>query len=97
VPIIYEYKNGNWEENGPLDTGALGNAAKNNKDKGAFNEAFKKFTQASKLGQKGLDVEIMLPFRHQNVINDISVWDQKQFTTASFDGRVLVWDVSKKY
>jgi len=97
VPIIYEYNNGNWEEKGSLDTGALAKAATQGKDKGAFGAAFSKFDQATKLGHKQVDLEVILPFRHQNVINDMCVWSEKEFTTSSFDGRILVWDMSKKY
>jgi actin related protein 2/3 complex subunit 1A/1B len=94
VPIIYVFKSGTWEEQGPLDTGKSGKAQATGK-KSTFGSAFKKFDQASKLGGKADSVG--LPFRHQNIINDIYVHGPSKFTTSSVDGRILHWDAKKSY
>jgi len=96
VPVVYECKNGNWEEKGPLDQGK--SAAKPAAvKKSAFGNAFDKFGAMDSRGQRAADDDVYLPFRHQNVINDIVVFDSKTFSTSSADGRVLQWDVSKSY
>jgi actin related protein 2/3 complex subunit 1A/1B len=94
VPIVYELKGSSWEEVGPLDTGKAAEKLKSKK-KGAFSSAKSRFAAADKLGGEG-ETDVALPFRHQNMINDIIVYAKGKFTTSSVDGRVLHWDMSKK-
>merc|ERR1719350_2205269 len=67
------------------------------KQKSAFGAAFNKFQTQSKLGGSDKGNDVALPYRHQNMINDICVQDEGHFTTSSVDGRVLFWDMKKKY
>lgn len=94
VPIVYEFKSGRWEERGPLDTGKSASAAPQKK-KGAFQGAFAKFNSSAKYG--GKTESSMLPSRHQNVINGLAAQSATVFTTCGADGRVLFWDMKKKY
>jgi len=96
VPVLYEYNGSEWIEKGPIDTGAKSKAAPK-KQKSAFGSAFNKFNNASKLGGADKAQDVALPFRHQNMINDIDVYGDKKFTTSSVDGRVLFWDLKQKY
>ena len=66
VPISYEYKDGQWTEIGPLDTGKA--ADKKTTKKGAFSAAKDRFVTADKLGSSKGGEDIALPFRHQNMI-----------------------------
>jgi len=92
VPIVYEYK-GRWEESGPLDKGKATKAV----SKTAFDSSLGKFENTSKLGKATATDDIALPFRHQNILNDIVVYSDGKFTTSSVDGRVLHWDIKKSY
>jgi actin related protein 2/3 complex subunit 1A/1B len=97
VPIVYEYKNNSWQEKGALDTGKT-SKSKQKQGGGAFASSMTMWQQKSNLGQENGAVEdIVLPFRHQNIINDIVAFDEKQFSTSGIDGRVLIWDVTKSY
>eukprot|EP01084_Bolivina_argentea_P260340 439626_1 len=96
VPILYEYNGNEFIEKGPLDTGAKSKAAPK-KQKSAFGSAFSKFNNASKLGGAEKADDAALPYRHQNMINDIIPYSSTQFTTSSVDGRVLFWDLKQKY
>mmetsp|Transcript_16990 Transcript_16990/g.15247 ORF Transcript_16990/g.15247 Transcript_16990/m.15247 type:complete len:372 (+) Transcript_16990:107-1222(+) len=96
VPVLYEYNGSQWVEKGPIDTGAKSKAAPK-KQKSAFGNAFSKFQNQAKFGDKGGAKNATLPYRHQNMINDIHVQSDKKFTTSSVDGRVLFWDLSQKY
>jgi len=96
VPVLYEYDGKQWVEKGDLDTGAKSKAAPKKKES-AFGGAFAKFQNASKYGQKGGATDAALPYRHQNMINDIDVYADDKFTTSSVDGRVLFWDLKQKY
>ena len=84
VPVLYEFDGKEWVEKGDLDTGAKSKAAPKKKES-AFGGAFAKFQNASKYGAKGAD-DAALPFRHQNMINDIDVYGDDKFTTPSVDG-----------
>lgn len=96
VPIVYEFENGKWTEKGDLDTGKTNSAP--TAKKSAFSSAKNMFQTQAKLGKAGGgDDSAGLPFRHQNIINDINVISAKEFTTSGIDGRVLFWDVSKSY
>lgn len=96
VPVLYEYDGSQWVEKGDLDTGAKSKAAPKKKES-AFGGAFAKFQNASKYGQKSGAENAALPYRHQNMINDIDVYADDKFTTSSVDGRVLFWDLKQKY
>jgi len=96
VPVLYEFNGKEWEEKGALDTGAKSKAAPKKKES-AFGGAFAKFQNASKYGTSGKGENTALPFRHQNMINDIDVYADDKFTTSSVDGRVLFWDLKQKY
>lgn len=91
VPIKYEYNNGTWEEKGSIDEGKSNVKKTSNK-----NKAFNMWQTKSKLGKGGGD-DVALPFRHQNVINDVLLMSGTKFSTSSVDGKVLVWDANKKY
>eukprot|EP01083_Nonionella_stella_P186178 680988_1 len=95
VPFLYEYNGKEWVEKGPIDTGAKSKAAPK-KQESAFGSAFSKFNKASKLGSSSKE-GVALPYRHQNMINDIVVTDGNNFTTSSVDGRVLFWNLKNKY
>jgi len=96
VPIVYEYKNGSWQEKGSLDNGESGKN-KGPQKKGAFDDAKNMWQQKSSLGKDNAADDVALPFRHQNCINDICVQNETTFSTSGIDGRVLLWDVTKKY
>jgi len=96
VPILYEYDGKEWVEKGAIDTGAKSKAAPK-KQKSAFGAAFNRFQTQSKLGGSDKGKDVALPYRHQNMINDICVHGDGHFTTSSVDGRVLFWDLKKKY
>jgi len=96
VPVLYEYDGSEWLEKGPLDTGAKSKAAPKKKES-AFGGAFLKFQNASKYGAGNKSGDAALPFRHQNMVNDIDVYADDKFTTSSVDGRVLFWDLTQKY
>jgi len=53
--------------------------------------------QKSTLGKDNATDDVALPYRHQNCINDIYVQSETLFSTSGIDGRVLSWDVTKKY
>ena len=96
VPVLYEYNGTEWVEKGAIDTGAKSKAAPK-KQKSAFGKAFSTFNNASKLGGSDKAKDTALPYRHQNMINDIVVYGDQKFTTSSVDGRVLFWDLKQKY
>jgi len=94
VPIVYENKGGRWEETGPLDKGkTTGKVVQ----KTAFDSSLGKFENTGKLGKASATDDIALPFRHQNIINDIVVYADGKFTTSSVDGRVLHWNIKNSY
>jgi len=94
VPIVYEYKGGRWEETGPLDKGkGVAKVA----TKTAFEGSLGKFETTSKLGKASGADDVVLPFRHQNILNDIVVYADGKFTTSSVDGRVLHWNIKNSY
>jgi len=95
VPIVYEHKE-RWEETGPLDKGKT-SSSKGPVSKTAFDSSLGKFENTGKLGKATGGDDVALPFRHQNIINDIVVCDETKFTTSSVDGRVLFWDIKKSY
>ena len=96
VPVLYEYNGKEWTEKGAIDTGAKSKAAPK-KQASAFGSAFSKFQNASKYGGSDKGKDVALPYRHQNMINDIDVYGDSKFTTSSVDGRVLFWDLKQKY
>jgi len=94
VPIVYENKGGRWEETGPLDKGkTTGKVVQ----KTAFDSSLGKFENTGKLGKASATDDIALPFRHQNIINDIVVYAEDKFTTSSVDGRILHWNIKQSY
>ena len=96
VPVLYEYNGSEWVEKGPIDTGAKSKSAPK-KQSSTFGNAFSKFQSQAKFGGAGKTDDAALPYRHQNMINDIHVYGNKKFTTSSVDGRVLFWDLAQKY
>jgi len=94
VPIVYEYK-GRWEETGPLDKGKT--VSKAPVSKTAFDSSLGKFETTGKLGKSTGADDIALPFRHQNIINDIVVQNETKFTTSAIDGRILHWNIKQSY
>merc|ERR1712130_50701 len=92
----FAFDGNEWKEKGAIDTGAKSKAAPK-KQKSAFGNAFSKFNNASKLGGRDKGSDAALPYRHQNMINDVDVYGETKFTTSSVDGRVLFWDLKKKY
>jgi len=90
---VYEYK-GRWEETGPLDKGKT---SKGPASKTAFDSSRGKFENTGQLGKATGADEVALPFRHQNILNDIVVYADGKFTTSSVDGRILHWNIKQSY
>jgi actin related protein 2/3 complex subunit 1A/1B len=101
VPVIYERDGNEWKNRGKFDTGTYakknassGSGKKKNKN---FNSAFAKFQKSDRLGGASQGSDTILPSRHQNMITDIRVRSETDFTTSSVDGRVLFWNITKPY